>query len=90
MTADEQDILRMAGEEYRALKETGRELRPQDRLSEDLEIDSLTAVELLSALEDRLGVEVIDDPRLVGVRTAGDLADLLARLVRASASIDPA
>jgi long-chain acyl-CoA synthetase len=46
------------------------------RLSEDLHLDSLGRVQLQSALEQRLGLELEDDA-IVGVETLGDLRALL-------------
>jgi long-chain acyl-CoA synthetase len=50
----------------------------QLRLSEDLHLDSLGRVQLQSALEQRLGLELEDD-LLGGVETLGDLRALLER-----------
>jgi acyl carrier protein len=41
-------------------------------------MDSLLAQELLAALEDRYDVELLGDPRLMEVRTIGDLVDVLS------------
>ena len=46
------------------------------RLSEDLHLDSLGRVQLQSALEQRLGLELEDDA-IVGVETLGELRALL-------------
>jgi long-chain acyl-CoA synthetase len=48
------------------------------RLSEDLHLDSLGRVQLQSALERRLGMELADDA-IATVGTLGDLRDLLER-----------
>ncbi|RZU43203.1 long-chain acyl-CoA synthetase [Edaphobacter modestus] len=48
----------------------------QLRLSEDLHLDSLGRVQLQSALEQRLGLELEDDA-IVGVETLGDLRALM-------------
>ena len=80
MGPDTDEMLRSVGEEYRDLRGTRREVRRSDRLSEDLEIDSLLAQELLDRMEDRLGIEVIGDPRLAEITTAGQLAELLEEL----------
>jgi acyl carrier protein len=78
LTVDAQDVLRMMGEEYRALKGGGREVRASDRLGDDLDVDSIVMMELLITLEDRLEVDVVNDERLALVRTAGELAELMA------------
>lgn len=77
-------VLAAMTEEYRELKGTARVLRPGDRLDVDLDIDSLLAQELLAGLEDRFGVDLVGDPRLVDVRTAGDLVAIVA------ATLEPA
>lgn len=48
------------------------------RLSEDLHLDSLGRVQLQSALEQQLGLE-LDDDAIVGMETLGDLRTLLER-----------
>jgi acyl carrier protein len=75
---DADDLLEAMAQEYRELKGTARVVRAGDRLDVDLDIDSLLAQELLAGLEDRFGIELIGDPRLVDVRTAGDLVDVIA------------
>jgi acyl carrier protein len=75
---DADRLLEAMAEEYRELKGTRRLVRAGDRLDADLDIDSLLAQELLAGLEDRFGIELIGDPRLVDVRTAGDLVDVIA------------
>nr|WP_317323693.1 acyl carrier protein [uncultured Flavonifractor sp.] len=46
---------------------------PEARLAEDLEADSLAAVELSMALEEAFGVTIADED-LPGMKTVGDLA----------------
>lgn len=46
------------------------------KLQEDLEADSLAAVELTMAIEDATGV-AIDDEALPGLKTVGDIMDYL-------------
>lgn len=50
----------------------------RSRLSEDLHLDSLGRVQLLSALEQRLGVE-LDDDAVAGAETLGDLRALITQ-----------
>jgi long-chain acyl-CoA synthetase len=62
-------------------KITGESLSDADdrlRLSEDLHLDSLGRVQLQSALEQRLGMDLEDDA-IAGVETIGDLRALLDR-----------
>jgi acyl carrier protein len=63
---------------YRKLTGTDRDVRPDDRLREDLAIDSLGAVELLVGIEDTCGVVLLDDPRTFEITTVGDLLALVA------------
>jgi long-chain acyl-CoA synthetase len=69
-------------------KITGESLPGADdrlRLSEDLHLDSLGRVQLQSALEQRLGMDIEDDA-VAGVETVGDLRALLNREERADLS----
>ncbi|SHJ77620.1 acyl carrier protein [Hathewaya proteolytica DSM 3090] len=50
------------------------EVREDTRLIEDLGADSLDAVELNMALEDKLGVEIPDD-LLLKIKTVGDIVE---------------
>ena len=59
------------------------------RLSEDLHLDSLGRVQLQSALEQGLGVE-LDDEAIAGARTLGDLRELLELDAGTSVSSQPA
>ncbi len=49
---------------------------PQARLLEDLEADSLEAVELSMALEEALGVGIADQD-IESIKTVGDILDYL-------------
>jgi acyl carrier protein len=61
-----------------------------DDLAEDLGVDSMSAVSLLIAVEDRFGVMLPEgcEGRLVGIRTVGQLVEQLAAIYRVS-SDDP-
>lgn len=50
------------------------QVREDTRLIEDLGADSLDAVELNMALEDKLGVEIPDD-LLLKIKTVGDIVE---------------
>ena len=50
---------------------------PEDSLTEDLQADSLDAVELNMAFEDKFGVSIADED-LVNLKTVGDIFDYLA------------
>lgn len=64
---------------------TVQDIQLSDRLEEDLGMDSLGAVELLTAVEDEFGL-VVDDADLLDhddwLRTIGSLTEFLSRLVR--------
>ncbi|ALG08576.1 hypothetical protein AOZ06_18100 [Kibdelosporangium phytohabitans] len=70
-------------EVYRDVKRVHRELRREDRIIEDLAVDSLATLEILLALEERFGVSLVDNPAAAGVRTVGDLVDLIDELPEA-------
>ncbi len=67
-------------ETFRALKGVERGIRLSDNIRHDLGIDSLDAVELILAVEDRYGVRLVDNPRIAQVETVGQLLDLVAEL----------
>ena len=50
---------------------------PEASLTEDLQADSLDAVELNMAFEDKFGVSIADED-LVNLKTVGDILDYLA------------
>lgn len=50
---------------------------PEAILTEDLQADSLDAVELNMAFEDKFGVSIADED-LVNLKTVGDIFDYLA------------
>ena len=50
---------------------------PEARFAEDLEVDSLTMVEVVTACEDRFGVRIPDE-KLEELRTVGDAADFIS------------
>ncbi|MEU6483652.1 acyl carrier protein [Streptomyces sp. NPDC046887] len=53
------------------------EVTAEKSFTEDLDIDSLSMVEITVAIEDRFGVRIPDD-RVPELRTVGDLVDHLA------------
>lgn len=54
------------------------EITPQTKLGDDLDLDSMQAVELVMDLEDEFGVQISDE-EVDGLQTVGDILDLLAR-----------
>jgi acyl carrier protein len=63
---------------YEEVKGVRRDLRPDDMLGDDLQMDSLAAAELLSALGDELGLELENDERVGDLRTVGDVLALIS------------
>jgi acyl carrier protein len=63
-----------------------------DDLVKDLGVDSMTSVNLLVAIEDRVGARVPDgaEGSLVGIRTVGDLVDRLIAVFALEAADAPA
>ncbi len=62
-------------------------LTPETRFFEDLELDSLDAVDMIVALEQAFGRKLRDNEALRGMRALGDLHAYLLRLAKAP---DPA
>ena len=60
----------------KTLKVAPDQLRPEADLVTDLGADSLAVVELMMALEERLGVRIADE-EAEGVRTFGDALSLV-------------
>ncbi|GHE98157.1 acyl carrier protein [Streptomyces fumanus] len=79
-TGGSTDTLTALEEVYAQIKRVRRDLRPSDRIVQDLEIDSLATLEILLGLEERFGVSLVDNPRAAGVTTVGDLVALLDEL----------
>ncbi|GAA2848106.1 meromycolate extension acyl carrier protein AcpM [Streptosporangium fragile] len=59
------------------------EVTPDKTFIDDLDIDSLSMVEIGVALQDTLGVEIPDDD-LIKIKTVGDFLDHVERLQTAS------
>jgi acyl carrier protein len=78
---DRAQILEAVEAAYQDVKRTSRNLRGSERLYDDLDIDSLDAMELLTRLEDERGVDLVNDPRTAHLKTVDDLLDLLQEVV---------
>jgi len=52
-------------------------MRPESRLVEDMEMDSLDFVDLVVVLQKAFGVKLRDDPSVREVRTLGDIHQLI-------------
>ncbi len=53
-------------------------VKPEAAFDKDLDIDSLTMVEVVVACEERFGVRIPDEA-LEGLRTVGDAVDYIAK-----------
>ncbi|MFD7505912.1 acyl carrier protein [Streptomyces sp. NPDC059850] len=79
-TSVNSETLTALEEVYAQVKRVQRDLRPSDRIIQDLEIDSLATLEILLALEERFGVALVDNPKAARITTVGDLVGLLDEL----------
>ncbi|MFG1675343.1 phosphopantetheine-binding protein [Micromonospora sp. NPDC049282] len=77
----EADVMSALDAIFLEIKRIRRELRPEDHLVQDLDIDSLAALELLIALEARFSVNLLNDPRASTVATVAELVDVIRRQV---------
>lgn len=82
---DRAQILDAVETAYQDIKQTSRNLRGEERLYDDLDIDSLTAMELLVQLENDQGLDLVNDPRTARLKTVDDLVDLLIEVLPAKA-----
>ena len=73
----ERDLIALLEDLYEEIRGVRRDLRPDDRLGDDLGLDSLAAAELLTALEDELSLSLVDDERVASVRTVADVLAVL-------------
>ncbi len=81
MSTTREDLLPLIESHYRELVGTQRALKPTDRLTEDLNLDSLLGYELLAEIESKLGVKLIGDERLLEVGTVADLLAVLQAVI---------
>ena len=65
----------------RELNVRPEQLTPEARFEEDLPSDSLALVEIGLALEEQLHISIPDE-RWDGIKTVGDLFEMLAELLR--------
>ena len=59
-------------------------IRPEALLVEDLDLDSIDAVDLVVRLQQRINIKVTADD-FKSIRTLGDVVDVIARLVEQGA-----
>jgi|SRR6476660_407927 len=77
------EFLTALEEAYQQVKQVRRSIRPADRLGNGLGLDSLDAMELLLALEQRYGVTLIGTVEITRVDTVAELHELVRGLVTA-------
>lgn len=79
MTDDElrRKVVETLAEEFELDPEA---MQPEATLFEDLDLDSLDAVDMVVALEKTFGMKLTDKESLQAVRTMNDLFELLIRL----------
>ena len=75
MTINSREIVQMT-----AVQLGCSEVRPEDRLIEDLDASSVDIVNLTVAIEDRFGVAIPEED-LASLRTVADLCALVTRLL---------
>jgi acyl carrier protein len=61
------------------------EIKPETKLADDLEIDSIKAIEIIVAIEKRYKVSVRDED-VPKITTVGDTISLVSRLLNQEAS----
>jgi acyl carrier protein len=83
------ELLGFFEEQYRQARSSRRDIRPSDRLYDDLSIDSLLANELLIALEDRYDLRLLHDPRVWKVATVGELLDAVRAIEGEQRAAEP-
>ncbi len=74
------DVIATLEKEYSRIKGVRRDLRPSDRIVEDLRIDSISAIEMLVRVEDLLGIAIVADPGIAGLVTVQDILTLVAAI----------
>lgn len=76
--ADAQQIIAMVNDIFAESFEIDRErLKPEANLFADLGLDSLDAVDLIVALQQKFGVKMRNDERVRAIRTLHDLYTLI-------------
>jgi acyl carrier protein len=61
-----------------AVNQPRRDLRLTDSIRDNLRLDSLAMLELLTRIEERFGIEIVDRPELyTSVSTVGDLVTMI-------------
>src|SRR6187549_3672907 len=80
MATSEQDILKGLGEIIEEIAGVpASEVTPEKSFVDDLDIDSLSMVEIAVQTEDKYGVKIPDED-LAGLRTVGDVVSYIQKL----------
>ncbi len=81
--ADRETIIKTINEIFADLYELPlKELTEEKQIFQDLGLDSLDIVDMMSALQKRFGILIRQDERFRTVRTLGDIYDLLEVLAK--------
>lgn len=77
--ADKQDIIDLIYSEIKKVSDKDIELKPETDIASDLELDSLSIMDMIFELEEHFNISVpMND--LGDVRTVNELAELIMRL----------
>lgn len=57
-------------------------MQPEARFREDLELDSLDAVDMVIVLEKTFGIKIGRDPAIMEIRTVGDMHNFIIQKKR--------
>jgi acyl carrier protein len=76
---NEQEILQQVREALTEIKVPGGAEATMETTWQDLDVDSLDLVEVVRILEDRNGIEVVDE-KLDGIASVGDAVRLIAEI----------
>ena len=80
MATDERDIVAGLAEIVEEVTGVGQaEVTPDKSFVDDLDVDSLSMVEIAVQTEDKYGIEIPDE-RMKGMRTVRDVVDYIKRV----------
>lgn len=74
-------VIDIMSKELREIKKKGVLITPETKLIDDLDMDSLDAMEVLIGLEEELGIDFIDKKVAEKIVTVQDLIDEVKRLI---------
>lgn len=64
-----------------AVNRPRRDLRMTDTIRENLRLDSLALMEVLTRIEEQFQIDLIDDPRVYSVATVGEMVELIQSVI---------